>query len=74
MFISDDTPTVLGGSAKNPYTEEIGGGRGQVDCLVLGQNDGIASAVAAQSTIQVVNANVNRVQEELWRPGSTLEI
>ena len=49
MPISDDTPNVLIGSAKNPYPEKWGEARGQAGCLVLEQGAGIASAVAAKT-------------------------
>lgn len=69
MMISNDTPNVIVGSAKNPYTEIIGMVRGQAGCLVLGRGAGIAAAIAAKYNTPVCRVDIKKVQDELKNQG-----
>ncbi len=69
MIISDKTPNVIVGSAKNPYTEVFGAIRGQAGCLVMGRGAGVAAAVAALQNKNVTDIDVKDVQLELKKQG-----
>ncbi len=69
MIISDKTPNVIVGSAKNPYTEVFGMIRGQPGCLVMGRGAGVAAGIAAKHNVDVTKVDTNLVKEELKKQG-----
>jgi len=74
ILIADKPPNAIVGSAKNPSAEYPGVIRGQAGCLVLGRGAGVAAAEAARQGVPVNAVDVARVQEELRRQGTLLEM
>ena len=73
-LIGDRPPNVIVGSAKNPSTEKPGMVRGQAGCLVIGRAAGVAAAEAAKQGVPVNAVDVSKVQEELRRQDTVLEL
>ncbi|MCD6284541.1 MAG: FAD-dependent oxidoreductase, partial [Anaerolineae bacterium] len=74
MLIGETPPNAIVGSAKNPSTEVPGMVRGQAGCLVVGRAAGVAAAEAGKQGVPVNAVDVSRVQDELRRQGTLLEI
>ena len=74
MLIGDKPLNVIVGSAKNPSTEIPGMVRGQAGCLVIGRAAGVAAAEAVKQGLPVNKVDVSKVQEELRRQDTVLEI
>jgi hypothetical protein len=74
MLIGDRPPNAIVGSAKNPSTEIPGMVRGQAGCLVVGRAAGVAAAEAAKQGVPVHAVDVSKVQNELRRQNTVLEI
>ena len=74
ILIGDKPRNVIVGSAKNPSTEVPGQLRLQVSCLVIGRAAGIAAAEAVKQCVPVNAVDVGKVQDELRRQNTLLEI
>ena len=74
MLIGDTPPNGIVGSAKNPSTEIHGMVRGQAGCLVIGRAAGVAAAEAVKQDVPVNAVDVNKVQDELRRQNTLLEL
>ncbi len=74
MLIGDAPLNAIVGSAKNPSTEIPGMIRGQAGCLVIGRAAGVAAAEAAKQGVPVNAVDVGKVQDELRRQNTVLEI
>ena len=74
ILIGERPPNGIVASAKNPSTEIPGMVRGQAGCLVVGRAAGVAAAVAAQQGVPVHRVEVSKVQDELRRQHTVLEM
>ena len=74
MLIGDQPPNAIVGSAKNPSTEVPGMVRGQAGCLVVGRAAGVAAAEAVKQGVPVNAVDVGKVQDELRRQNTLLEM
>ncbi len=74
MLIGKKPLNVIVGSAKNPSTEIPGMIRGQAGCLVVGRAAGVAAAEAAKQGVPVNAVDVDKVQDELRRQDTVLEM
>ena len=74
ILIGDTPPNAIVGSAKNPSTEMPGMVRSQAGCLVVGRAAGVAAAEAAKQGVPVNAVDVGKVQDELRRQNTSLEI
>ena len=74
ILIGNQPPNAIVGSAKNPSTEVPGMVRGQAGCLVVGRGAGVAAAEAAKQGAPVNAVDVRKVQDELRRQNTLLEI
>jgi hypothetical protein len=74
ILIGDRPLNAIVGSAKNPSTEKPGMVRGQAGCLVVGRAAGVAAAVAVKQRVPVNAVDVDKVQDELRRQHTLLEM
>jgi len=74
MLIGDKPLNAIVGSAKNPSTEVPGMVRGQAGCLVVGRAAGVAAAEAVKQDVPVNSVDVGKVQDELRRQNTLLEM
>ena len=74
ILIGDKPLNTVVGSAKNPSTEIPGMIRGQAGCLVVGRAAGVAAAEAVKQGVPVNSVDARKVQNELRRQNTLLEI